>query len=89
LYFQNVNALTIYNGELIAGGEFTLGGGIPVNYIARWNGTSWSALGSGMDYSVFALATFDDGSGPAIYVASDRNDEWPTASLRKYALPAH
>ncbi|MGP8217568.1 MAG: hypothetical protein ACLQQ4_18515 [Bacteroidia bacterium] len=43
-----VNALTVYNGNLIAGGSFTTAGGNAANNIAEWNGTSWSALGSGM-----------------------------------------
>jgi hypothetical protein len=32
---------------LYAGGRFTTAGGVTVNRIAKWNGTSWSALGSG------------------------------------------
>jgi hypothetical protein len=57
--------------ELYAGGEFTTAGGITVNHIAKWNGTSWRALGSGTNpTSVMALASFDDGrgGGPALYV---------------------
>ena len=34
-------------GELIAGGEFTFAGGVSALRIARWDGTSWSGLGSG------------------------------------------
>jgi len=54
---------------LYAGGEFTTAGGVAANFIAKWNGSSWSALGSGMNDWVLALATFDDGSGggPALY----------------------
>lgn len=49
-------------GELYAGGEFTF----PTNRIARWTGTVWAPLGSGMNDTVFALAVFDeDGPGPA------------------------
>ncbi len=33
---------------LYASGEFTSAGGQPFNRIARWNGTAWSALGSGI-----------------------------------------
>ena len=44
-----VNASVVYNGELVVGGRFTCAGGVPANYIAKWNGTSWSALGTGMD----------------------------------------
>jgi hypothetical protein len=58
---------------LYAGGSFTNAGGIEANRIARWDGSSWSALGSGVTGSqgqfqaVLALAVFDDGSGPALY----------------------
>lgn len=36
------------NGDLIAGGNFTFAGGVAANRIARWDGVSWSALGSGV-----------------------------------------
>lgn len=53
---------------LYAGGNFTLAGGAPANYIARWNGASWSSLGSGANNVVTSLAVYDDGSGPALFV---------------------
>jgi hypothetical protein len=57
---------------LYVGGQFTGAGGVPANDVARWNGSSWSALGSGIvDGMVFALAVFDDGSGPALYVGGN------------------
>lgn len=31
-----VDALTVYNGELIAGGGFTTAGGYPCAFVARW-----------------------------------------------------
>ena len=37
---------------LYAGGEFTTAGGNAANDIAQWNGSSWSALGSGMNGDV-------------------------------------
>jgi hypothetical protein len=52
---------------LHAGGAFTTADGVPANRIARWDGSSWSALGSGTSGRVIALATFDDGGGPALY----------------------
>ena len=52
---------------LYAGGLFTFASGLVVNHIARWDGTSWSALGGGVDHRVSALTVFDDGSGPALY----------------------
>lgn len=43
-----VEALTVYNGELIVGGYFDTIGGIPANNIAEWNGSTWSnPFGSG------------------------------------------
>ncbi len=51
--------------QLVAGGRFQSAGGLPANCIARWNGSTWSSLGSGIDSEVYCLATFDpDGLGP-------------------------
>ncbi len=55
-------------GNLYAGGSFTFAGGVPANYIAEWNGSSWSALGGGMDNTVNALAV--DGAGN-LYAGGD------------------
>ncbi|HEU4419518.1 MAG TPA: hypothetical protein VFT55_11310, partial [Planctomycetota bacterium] len=52
---------TLPNGDLVAGGVFTTAGGVSVNHIARWNGTSWSGLGSGMSGPVLALTTLPNG----------------------------
>ncbi|MCA8948057.1 MAG: hypothetical protein KDE27_01060 [Planctomycetes bacterium] len=53
------------NGDLIAGGDFTTVAGISANHVARWNGSSWSALGSGTDtgpqYAVTTLAASSTG----------------------------
>ena len=49
-------------GNLYAGGSFTTAGGTSANYVAKWNGTSWSALGTGMNTWVTALATDSAGN---------------------------
>lgn len=54
---------------LVAGGSFTQAGGQSASRIAKWDGQSWSRLGSGVNGSVFALTVFDDGLGPAIFAA--------------------
>ncbi len=36
------------SGNLYIGGNFTVAGDTTANGIAKWNGTSWSALGSGL-----------------------------------------
>ena len=46
-----VCALAVSGSTLYAGGNFTTAGGVPANSIAKWNGSAWSSLGSGMDYS--------------------------------------
>ena len=43
------SALAVSGSTLYAGGDFTTAGGNAANYIAQWNGSSWSALGSGID----------------------------------------
>ena len=55
----SVLTLSVYNGELYAGGDFITAGGINANYTAKWNGTNWSALGSGTNNSVLALAVYN------------------------------
>ena len=51
-----VFALAASGGDVYAGGFFGTAGGIPAANIAKWNGSSWSELGSGMDNIVYALA---------------------------------
>lgn len=38
------------------GGTFNSAGGVTVNKVARWNGTAWSALSTGIAGFGFALA---------------------------------
>ncbi len=55
-----VQAMTVYNGELVVAGNLTAVGAVPANGIARWNGTAWSAFGSGVLGTVNALAVFNN-----------------------------
>jgi len=49
----------------IAAAGLTIGDGVPVGGIGAWNGTTWLALGEGLDSSVLANAAWDpDGAGP-------------------------
>lgn len=54
-----VNALTVYDGDLIAGGQFTSSGATPVSGVARWDGVSWSSVGTSPPQQVFALAVYN------------------------------
>ncbi|HXB12826.1 MAG TPA: T9SS type A sorting domain-containing protein [Bacteroidia bacterium] len=63
---DTVMALTVYNGNLIAGGYFRNAGGVPASAVASWNGSSWDSLGSGVRLgssivsNVYALSTFNN-----------------------------
>ncbi len=50
-------------GDLVAGGFFNTAGGIPANSIARWDGSNWSAIGTGLGQggTVKALARLANG----------------------------
>ena len=45
---QVVAALAVSGTNLYAGGYFTMAGGVSANCIAKWDGSAWSALGSGI-----------------------------------------
>jgi len=70
---NTVHALEVHDDglgggpALYAAGEFTTAGGIAANRVARWDGSSWSPLGAGMNNRVSGLLSFDDGTGPALY----------------------
>jgi hypothetical protein len=73
-YYTNVTALAVSGGTLYAGGNFATAGGVTVNSIAKWNGSSWSALGAGLTHAgapflarVLALAV----SGSDLYAGGD------------------
>jgi hypothetical protein len=57
-----VHALTVFDDgggtALYAGGYFTTAGGVVANYIAKWDGSSWAPLGSGMNGEVLALTVY-------------------------------
>ena len=43
------------NGDLYVTGNFTQIGGVAANYIAKWNGSVWSALGTGLDALCYVI----------------------------------
>jgi len=63
LHSGYVSSLVMSGGHLYAGGSFTNASGVPANHVAKWNGSSWSALGGGFGNVVQALAV----SGSNVY----------------------
>ena len=59
-----MSALVVVGQNLYVGGDFSTINGTAVANIAKWDGTAWSALGSGLDYGVAALAV----SGTNVFV---------------------
>lgn len=53
---DDVAALVPDGQSLVAAGGFVLAGDVVVNNVARWDGTNWSPLGSGVNGHVRALA---------------------------------
>lgn len=41
--------------------------------LASWDGMSWTTLGADFDGSVLALASWNDGPGPALFVGGSHN----------------
>ncbi|MFA6046313.1 MAG: hypothetical protein WC718_15115, partial [Phycisphaerales bacterium] len=52
---------TLPNGDLIAAGGFGTAGGVPANEVARWDGSNWSPLGTGLSIDVFAVVVMPNG----------------------------
>lgn len=42
-------SLASWNGDLYVGGNFRATGGFTVDYLGRWDGVAWHALGAGVD----------------------------------------
>jgi hypothetical protein len=64
-------AMTVYDNKLIVGGWFDSAGEIPAHNIAAWDGSNWSALGSGTD-SISGRFSFWDGPVFALKVFHDK-----------------
>lgn len=61
-FFPPIYALaTMPNGDVIAAGNFQTAGGVAAQNIARWDGTAWTPLGSGLNSSASALTIAPNG----------------------------
>jgi len=79
---SKVYAIAISGSDVYAGGRFRTAGGLPANGIAKWDGSSWSPLGSGLNGAVFAIAT----GGSNVYVGGPFSTAGgvPTNSIAKW-----
>jgi uncharacterized repeat protein (TIGR03803 family) len=60
-FINIVHTLTIFNGELYAGGTFKYTGlGEVVNFVAKWNGTKWVSMSAGFNAPVYSLAVHNN-----------------------------
>lgn len=68
-----VRSMMVYDDgmgpALYIGGQFTSINGVAATNIAKWNGTTWSAVGGGVNGTVFTMSVYDSGAGPELYAA--------------------
>jgi len=55
---------------LFVGGDILTAGGVAAPGVAKWDGHSWSAVGSGLDRTVNDLLVYDDGRGLSLFAAT-------------------
>lgn len=55
-----VKTLCFFNNDLYAGGFFTRSGSTQLNYIAKWNGSTWQSVGGGTNGMVNALVVYNN-----------------------------
>jgi len=60
--WASVNTMASYNGELYIGGYFDTVNGMSINCIAKWNGSVWSSVGTGIGVggSLDAMAVYNN-----------------------------
>src|SRR5262249_54693326 len=67
--FDDGSGPALYAG----GGVFLSGGFTWTSGVVRWNGSAWSAVGSGIAGAVNSLAVFDDGTGAKLIAGGGIN----------------
>ena len=77
-----VNEICVSGSDVYVGGSFTdAGGNADADYVARWNGTSWNVLGTGLNSYVTAIAV----SGSDVYVGGSFTDAGGNANADRIA----
>jgi hypothetical protein len=65
---SSVNAIAIAGVNVYAAGNFTNAGGILASNVAVWNGSTWSAMGSGTASSTSSTVSDITASGNDVYI---------------------
>src|SRR5208337_883903 len=85
--------IALTNNYVYAGGYFTNAGGVTANNIAVWNGSNWSAMGSGPGGAVASILVRPDGIyavGAPFYNVSYYNSpffsRWDGSSWQSVAI---
>lgn len=60
-YYYVQDLLVLPSGDLLAGGQFNLAGGTPVQSLARWDGTNWFSVSGGVSGIVEGTALMPNG----------------------------
>ncbi|MBL8861445.1 MAG: hypothetical protein JNK02_05480 [Planctomycetes bacterium] len=78
LFDNPVSAIHVHDdgggARLYVGGYFSNVGGVMANHVARWNGSTWSAVGSGLGTGLQNVEDFvvhDDGFGRRLYATGN------------------
>ncbi len=65
------STLQVYQGALHVGGDFLVAGGASCPHIARFDGSTWSSVGAGLDGPVRAFAVAPDVFTTALFVGGE------------------
>lgn len=85
-----VTSICVYDdgdGEaLYVCGRINSAGGSAVNGIAKWDGTTWTAVPGGINSgSVYAMAAYDDGTGEKLYMAGNITSVGDSVAVNRIA----
>jgi trimeric autotransporter adhesin len=78
---SGINALHYFNGALYAGGQFKSAGGVSVDNLARWDGSSWTGVGSGQNQGVNSVVSSITNDGTDLIVGGEFTLAGTTAAL--------
>ena len=72
----SIHSLRVFQGHLVAGGEFDTAGGVPAHNVARWDGEGWSSMAAGFNARVTCIAVHEDILYAGTYFGSQGVRAW-------------